>query len=499
MRRSIIPLAVVAVLTGAFVAAELSQTYKDWPTTPAGYLLTQAERKEYSKLEADAEAQAFIDLFWAKRDPDLKTLPNEFKLDFEQRVAAADKMFSTDKVKGSMTDRGRVLILLGMPTGQSTVPRNMELAGSRPEQERGDAFVWVYKKSAIALVQVKVDEIRFNFVESSPGAKDFPLDRFNMATPQANKVLGEMPEALIRNPKLKEVPRAGLVPGSKAATTAQLTVLDTQPRPWPEGTVLHVVSGVQSEVMRPIWIHLQLADAVPAATLALGRVRRVDNGAEVGTFALDVAPLSIAGARAYELALPVDAGSYKVEVAVANEAGPVAIGEAAVTIDPSPADGTVFSQFYWGASITQEPTRALGDAFNIGGWRVLPRVTNTYVPSEELSYFCYVVRPGLNESQKPALQLGMKLFVNDKPAGELPPAGVNLSRVLRDLWMFGNALPLSNFTKPGDYRLELTLIDTIAGAKTAVAIAFKMAAPTPVAAPAAAAAPAAPTTPAAKP
>ena len=44
-----------------------------------------------------AEAKAFIELFWAKRDPNLETPVNEFRQEFNMRVEAADaKRMSPD-------------------------------------------------------------------------------------------------------------------------------------------------------------------------------------------------------------------------------------------------------------------------------------------------------------------------------------------------------------------------------------------------------------------
>lgn len=487
MRRSIIPLALVAMLTGAFACAELSQSFKDWPSSPAGFLLTPSERKAYAELKTDAEAQAFIDLFWAKRDPDLNTVPNEFKLDFDQKVAAADKMFSTDKLPGSLSDRAKVLYLLGRPARIDRVPKGAEIGSRRAEEEHGEISVWTYQKEQLPAT-VKAKEVKFFFVESTSGAKDFVLDRFNPATGLANKVLAEIPELLIKNPKIKEVPRPGLIVGSKAATSSQAAVFDTQPRPWPEGAAMIAVQGFQSPVLLPIWVHMELPDSEPVASQAVGRVRKSDGGADVGSFAVAVTPITVAGGRGYQFSLPVEAGSYKVEIALLSETGPIAIGSTDITIASPPAEGTFFSPFYWGVDIRQEPARALGEAFNIGGWHVMPRPSGKLSPTDQLSYFCYVVRPGLDEQQKPSYQLALKLIVDDKPAGELPFGPVNLSSVGPDLWMFGNGLPLSNFTKAARYTFELTLMDTKTQAKSTGKLSFTIApaagqAATPAAAP----------------
>jgi GWxTD domain-containing protein len=274
MRRNFVPLALAAWLAATVAGAQLSQTYTEWSAGPAGFLLTDSERKAYAQIKTDAEAQAFIDLFWARRDPDLNTVQDEFKLDFEMKVAAADKQFSTDRIKGSMSDRGKVLILMGVPPTPviNVPPGTEEEEGNRPGfLQRGATQVWTYTKDGKPAAKKK-DEILFVFTETSEGAGDFVLDRADRRNLQAMKLLAGKPEQLILNPKLTEVPRVGLLPGSKAASTAQQTVFDLQPRPWPEGARVLTASGVQSETIHPAWVWAA-ADAVPPATEAVGRVR----------------------------------------------------------------------------------------------------------------------------------------------------------------------------------------------------------------------------------
>ena len=231
MRRNFIPFALAVWLTATVAGAQLSQTFTEWPSGPAGFLLTDSERKAYAQVKTDAEAQAFIDLFWARRDPDLNTVQNEFKLDFENRVAAADRQFSTDKIKGSTTDRAKVLILMGVPPFpvQNLPPGADEEEPSRPGYlQRGAIQLWMYTKDGKPPVK-KSDEIVFAFSETTEGAGDFILDRADRRNRQSMKLLAARPEQLILNPKLTEVPLVGLLPGTKAADATQQAVFDLQP------------------------------------------------------------------------------------------------------------------------------------------------------------------------------------------------------------------------------------------------------------------------------
>jgi GWxTD domain-containing protein len=109
------PLALVLLLAAAPSLAALEK-YKDWEKSPESvYLATDDEKKEWKKLASDADAEKFIALFWAKRDPDLKTPQNEFRERFDILVKKADELFPLGRKRGAITERGKALILIGPP------------------------------------------------------------------------------------------------------------------------------------------------------------------------------------------------------------------------------------------------------------------------------------------------------------------------------------------------------------------------------------------------
>lgn len=452
-------LGVGSVLADALPAA------KEILKSPVGYLFTKEERKAIEKLTSEQELAKFMELFWAKRDPDLNTQVNEFKLEFEARVKAADKMFSAKDVPGSLTDRGRVLILLGKPSRASNLPAGATVQGAmggeegrRPYEDRGATEIWVYTKDRFPQGLVKADEVWAVFIETRVGSNEFILDRTDRRNVLIMKALADLPEALVKNPKLTEVPKVGLLPGSKAAKPEELAVFQAGER-WPEGAVSLVAQGLVSANLHPVWIYLQLPDAVPPAATVVGRVA-ADDGAEAGTFVKEVAPLSVAGGRGYEFALPLDPGKYAVQLALLDAAkNPVAVKSFAVEVTAVPEEGPVISAFYWGVDVRQEASAHLGDPFNIGGWHVIPRASNTYTNGENLAYFCYILHPQLDEAGKPDYRVTLAAYKDNKKLTDTKDQPVSLSQVSPDLWMFGNGLPLSVFRKSGEYLLEITLRD----------------------------------------
>jgi GWxTD domain-containing protein len=82
---------------------------------PTLWLMLPEEQKEARRLGSTREAVAYIEQFWRRRDPDLEAPGNEFARTFYERVEAADGLYTEGGTRGSMTDRGRVLILFGPP------------------------------------------------------------------------------------------------------------------------------------------------------------------------------------------------------------------------------------------------------------------------------------------------------------------------------------------------------------------------------------------------
>ncbi|HSR68042.1 MAG TPA: GWxTD domain-containing protein [Acidobacteriota bacterium] len=93
---------------------EQEDYYQKWLREDVTYIITQAERDVFEKLVTDEERDQFIEQFWRRRDPDMRTPNNEFKEEHYRRVAYANERFASG-VPGWKTDRGRIYIIHGEP------------------------------------------------------------------------------------------------------------------------------------------------------------------------------------------------------------------------------------------------------------------------------------------------------------------------------------------------------------------------------------------------
>jgi GWxTD domain-containing protein len=107
MKRTAVFLAFALASTAAW-AGGLSK-YKKWDATPESYFMTKGERLVWKNVRTDADAEKFIEAYKVKRGPD-------FEKTLAERVAVADKYFTSGSTKGSETLRGKVIIMFGPPS-----------------------------------------------------------------------------------------------------------------------------------------------------------------------------------------------------------------------------------------------------------------------------------------------------------------------------------------------------------------------------------------------
>lgn len=97
-------------------AASAPGADESWAEGPVHYLLTAQQRLDYGRLSDPVSRSDFVTEFWKTHDPHPETPENEFREEFERRVAFADARLAQDETRGSLTDRGMVFVLLGPPT-----------------------------------------------------------------------------------------------------------------------------------------------------------------------------------------------------------------------------------------------------------------------------------------------------------------------------------------------------------------------------------------------
>src|SRR5438045_4046274 len=120
--RNLLIAAAFAAAAAAPAVAQVSAAKAAWAKGPEQFLMTNEEKAAWAKVADDAAAQAFIDQFWARRGA-------AFHQEFDAKVKYADEKFK-GRARGSLSDRGKTLILFGTPT------RIVTAGGSQQSQDQ---------------------------------------------------------------------------------------------------------------------------------------------------------------------------------------------------------------------------------------------------------------------------------------------------------------------------------------------------------------------------
>ncbi len=469
--------------------AQLSQKYAGWAKGPVRWLMTQDEEKAFEALTSDEAAQEFIDLFWAKRDPNLETRINEFKLDFEARVKAADKQFSEEEgPRGALTDRGRVLIVLGKPAkrwhesiqaflsriyGESAVggatatsarSAQSQMHGVSFDPAKGQADIWVYTREQIpqkVKLPKRVDSVIFAFLDNE-GTGHYILDRHLKTAKWGLKALEMGPAVYLAHPEMTEVPTFPLLPGTTVATAEQLGWLEMENAPWPDGAAAGAVQGVTTERIFPAWVYVMLPKGTPPADRVVGRLTGPDGKVE-GTFQKRVTGIKSVHGMVYELSVPAQVGTSKLELALSSRGKPLAVHPVEITLEDIPSDATWMTPFVAGAEIYQQKQYTAGTPFVYGGYHLVLRPDGQYDFGENLDYFCLVVRPKLGEDGKPKAKVKIAIYQDNKRLTGRSYQPAELSPVEPNVYMYGSQLPLGIFNQGGSFTFKVWLKDEVSG------------------------------------
>ncbi len=433
------------------------------------FKMSKKERKEWKAISSDEDAKQFIDLFWAKRDPNLDTPINEFRVEFDLRVTVADENFTWEKQRGAITDRAKVLILLGNPhQKQRRAPtETVSMMDDRitDDEVRAAARLWNYDPARMPeKLKIKGSRVLFVFYEEKAESGNFVLDRSHQYAALAMRALGRAPGIYIYNPDLTEVPKPVSVPGGEPASAAQLAWLDLPSAQWTDKALVLAEAGLAGTVFRPLWLHIELPEEAPEIDLLAGRVSSAA-GEVLSTFQIPASPLSTEFGRAHHLGFALEAGTYQVEVAAAAGGEPLVLVSSETELPSLPAEGTWFSPLWLGLEAEHEEGVALGMPFNFGGWHLRPLAGGNVSLQSELSYFGFLIRPGLGDNGNVSLRGRIILKKDGKRLGSPLSLALAAAPLGEDLYLYANALNLSGLPGPGEYNLKFTVTDNISKAK----------------------------------
>ncbi len=500
MRRTFAPLA-LALVAATAVGGGLDR-YKDWKKSPEFvHLATEDEQKAWKGIRTDEEAERFVRLFWARRDPDLATAANEFEIEFERRVEQADKLFSLPSERGALTERGKLLIILGPPKElkriQGTRPQPIPVRGSDgsmsipPPNEPGTTLgehIAIFTYEAQQLPDwARVKSLVATFVVEA--TRDYAA-RGNSGEVQSLEALGRT--ALVRNPDLKEpphVPTAAEIEAGRAA--AALAAEDARKGPALAPAVRQALEEALSKpdegslTLLPVAtrdelrLHVQLFVPAAAGTVPAGARLAVlvkdDAGRdaarsdEVTTFARGT------DGTFFGRSFAVPAGAYTAAAGLFDPAGtPLRIARAGVSVPPAPA-GFALGRLLVASAVLPAPDSKVDDAFAFSGFRFVSKA-GRLDPTDGLNFVVRVYNPAVDPATRSVhLSRTVKLKPKGQPTIDIPqpedapiPVPERKGKEAEGPLTVDVAASLieSNLgaylSRPGDYDLKVAITDLIA-------------------------------------
>ena len=517
-------LAAMAVAALALNAFALSAEYLDWGRGPAQFLMTKEEAAKWKKIASDDDAKAFVSLFWARRDPTPDTARNEYREQFEARVVTADKNFVSDKKRGALSDRGKMLILFGQPKkmersgdqrqaalpGMPGASGTSSTSGSDPftagTDESTAAQIWSYEGDE-ARALFGQGRVTLRFIDRQ-GKSDYILERGGVDVASAQqKVITRS----LTQPHLTVAPTFAAAAAAPAAPA--MPVLDI-PAPMPTELTTETLKAAVAEMKAattnpwakkgyatwgeyvtaegeyfvPVQLYVPKSAGLSAAqNLTFFGVVQDETGKNVAAFE-EPAKLTVSKDDFFAdrslIALP--AGKYRGYFGLAENGKPVSMASAdmqlAGTLDKSAAS---VSPLILSNNVYPLPeAQKADDPYAFGGLKVVPKGDRTFRPSDELWFFIELRNPGLTEPVVPAEgtvpvsgdaaaaaatpKIQIKIDVDGIETGgkkiRRPAAPREIEAIeLKGVpghFGIGNSIPLTSF-KPGEYTFNVKVIDTI--------------------------------------
>ena len=439
------------------VKPELKKAYKDWLDKDVTYIITDEERKAFKKLATDDERERFIEEFWRRRDPDPDTDENEFKEEYYERIAYANEHFSSG-IPGWKTDRGRIWIMFGKPDERETHP----MGGSydRPSYEGGGSTttypfeIWFYRYLAGVGSGVEIEfvdptgsgEYR---IARNPNEKDALLmvpgagltlsEQLGLSN-KADRVSGiggignsqyqrEQDSPFSRLQLLADLSRPPQVKFNDLATAVNTGVVEENPLNFD----LRIDFFRQSDerVITAFTIQAENKDLVFQDSGGLQQARmnifaRITSvaGRRVGIFEDPVITTATAEElteakdrkSAYQKAVPLAPGTYKVDVIVRDVAsGATGLKQLGFTVPKYDQEKLSTSTMILAAKLESLVDQPAVGQFVIGTTKVIPNVSGIYRRGQPVGVYLQVYNAGIDQTTlRPSVDVEYSLMKDGK-------------------------------------------------------------------------------------
>jgi len=457
VRKNVLLMGLALGILSAPAVRALDKEGKKWLDEVKPIMLPD-EEKTYRALKDKNDVAEFQKIFWTRRDPDLETPANEYQADYQKAKADADVRFRVGGTLGSLTDCGRVYIILGPPDEvKKEEATDSPIPGRRPPE------TWTYRDRP-SLKFGPTGQIQLGFDETC-------------TLPQGNRMgeqLNRLVEGKIANPNL----------GYRTGADGKIIKLVEQlPKPSPTNALLKAprqdfpvsaeptmflrsqdgasyVAGLLKGDASGLTIHD--AGGKKIAKVVVGMQAIDETGKAAGTSERETTvDVAADGSYVASYGMAMKPGTYTMRVAVLDpQTGKGSVATVPLKMPDYNAEGLSLSPLLVLRDVqetTANPQDALS-AFQLGPMRFVPHYGNVFTPADSITLLTFLYNPKVDEATgKPSTTAGFTILKDGKPVAkaeeqnyDTPGAGPSVGPV-----------PLAKFT-PGKYVAQVKVRDNVA-------------------------------------
>ena len=487
------------------VSKEASDIYKKWKNNDVAYIITNEEKKAFEALKTDEERENFIENFWRRRDPNPDTEENEYRDQYNERIAYANEHFASG-IPGWKTDRGRIYIAWGKADSVESHPSGGSY--DRPSYEGGGSTttypfeVWFYRH-----LDNVGDGIEIEFVDPTgsgeyrlardanekdalkyvPGAGLTSSEQLGLSN-KGDRISGinngqqnyqreqdsmfrrmEIQNGLFHPPAVKFSDLQGIAGGDSG-------VLDNNPLKFDLRVDFfrqsddRVITAFTIQTGNKELTFEQVGGLQQATMNIFGRITAV-SGKRSGIFEDSVTADATAAELAetkdkksvYQKAIALTPGTYKVDVVVRDvKSGSKGIINLGFVVPRYDEKKLSTSSLVLTSKLRTSTEGDIGKMFVVGNAKVIPNLSGVYSRGQEVGVYMQVYNAEIDQTTlRPAVDVKYILLRDGKELLQQAEDWSGLSDSGQRLTL-ARLLPTTLLT-PGDYELKVQVKDRVGG------------------------------------
>ena len=423
--------------------AEKEDFSKNW-VKGVELIITDAEKDVFEKLKKDKDREAFIQLFWAKRDPTPRTEHNEFKEEHYRRMEYVKENFIYGYNKGVQTDQGKVYVSLGNPLKIFSQGANTE--------------IWVYPKPS----WIEYPKDTFNLVFTNDGT-GFVLDRA-MTESRLIQSLYSYPEVVLLYPDLKAVPEYTYISAFSADSFEGKIIQQVESSgeeviqiPFEQKILFTKAENLSSYLTFLLKIHAQTK--IPEKLTVFGRLKSEGYSTDIRR------EIKLTEENDYlfsQVGMPVLPGEYELFIGLFTKDKKLySLKKEKITVP------NYWTKEFAISSLIASPEVKARESFreeefnlfSVGSYSLSPRFSQEYTKGQALNIFYYIYNFILDTNGTCSLQIEFEIHYGEQ-VFKLNSQKIQ-KKAEEGILLEGTQIPLAALPEPGEYAFVIKITDEI--------------------------------------